>query len=223
MLVQPIEVSAWRANCYLVWPEEGATECFVVDPGITAQAAVNEVLSSRGLRPVAILATHGHLDHVGDAHLLAAAHEIPVYLAEADQHLLTRPGDGLGPHGNAMMRQLTGGETLPAINDVRDYPESFELLGMTITPFAAPGHTKGSVLLEVTGETGTIVFTGDVLFAGTIGRTDLPGGSMDEMRDSLRRIVERYSPQTPLLPGHGQPTGMEMELASNPYLQPDQL
>src|SRR5690606_3830653 len=112
----------------------------IIDPGIGATPAVDQVLRERGLTPVAILATHGHLDHVGDAHLLAAAHGIPVYLAASDQHLLTRPGDGLGPHGNAMMLQLTGGETLPPVGDVRDHDGPRHLAGLTVTPFPAPGH-----------------------------------------------------------------------------------
>lgn len=202
---------------------EEATQCVIVDPGITADEPVRAALEQRGLTPVAILATHGHLDHVGDAHLLAARHEVPVYLAEADQHLLRRPGDGLGPHGAAMMLQLTGAETLPPIDDVRGYGEPFEVAGLTVETFAAPGHTKGSMLLRVTSPQVTVVFSGDVLFAGSIGRTDLPGGSMSEMRESLRRIVEHFPADLPLLPGHGQPTTLGQELATNPYLQPGNL
>lgn len=223
MLIQPIEVSAWKANCYVVWSGEDAQECVVVDPGITAFNAVTEVLAARPTKVAAILATHGHLDHVGDAHLLAAAHGAPVYLAGADQHLLTRPGDGLGPNGAAMMRQYTGGETLPAIDDVRDYPEELSVAGLTVSAFDAPGHTPGSRLLTVDAGGSHVVFSGDVLFAGTIGRTDLPGGSMAQMRDTLRRIVEGFPEDTALLPGHGQPTVLGNELASNPFLQPDQL
>ncbi|WP_220486408.1 MBL fold metallo-hydrolase [Tessaracoccus sp. MC1865] len=220
MLVQPIPVSPWQANCYVVSASEDVSECVIVDPGITADEPVGALIRERGLSPMAILATHGHLDHVGDAHLLAARWRVPVYLSTADQHLLTRPADGLGPSGAAMLRQLTGSETLPAIDDVRDYGEPFTVAGLTVEAFAAPGHTKGSTLLRVSSSRTTVVFSGDVLFAGTIGRTDLPGGNMAEMRDSLRRIVEHFPAQTPLLPGHGQPTSLAQELASNPYLQP---
>lgn len=223
MLIQPIEVSAWKANCYVVWADDSATECVVVDPGITAFAVLEGLLAERQSTVSAILATHGHLDHVGDAHLLAAAHDAPVYLAAPDQHLLTRPGDGLGPNGAAMMRQYTGGETLPAIDKVRDYPDEFTVAGLTVSAFEAPGHTRGSRLLTVDAGGTSVVFSGDVLFAGTIGRTDLPGGSMDEMRETLRRIVEHFPAHTPLLPGHGQPTVLAEELATNPFLQPDQL
>lgn len=202
---------------------EEATQCVIIDPGITSEAPVRAALSDRGLEPVAILATHGHVDHVGDAHLLAHRYQIPVHLAAADQHLLVRPGEGLGPQGAAMMRQLTGTETLPAVADVRDYAGTVELAGLTVEPFTAPGHTRGSTLLQIASEQVTVVFTGDVLFAGSIGRTDLPGGSMSEMRDSLQRIVGHFPAEMPLLPGHGQATTLGQELATNPYLQPGNL
>ena len=223
MLVQPIPVSPWQANCYLVTAADDVSECVIIDPGITAFEPVEAALRERGLTPVAILATHGHLDHVGDAHKLAAAHRLPVYLAEADQQLLIRPGEGLGPHGSAMMLQMTGAETLPAIEDVRDYGDPFNVAGLAVETFAAPGHTKGSMLLQVTSPEVTVVFSGDVIFAGSIGRTDLPGGSMSEMRESLQRIVEHFPADMPLLPGHGQATVLGQELATNPYLQPGNL
>ena len=202
---------------------DDVSECVIIDPGITAFEPVEAALRERGLTPVTILATHGHLDHVGDAHKLAAAHRLPVYLAEADQQLLIRPGEGLGPHGSAMMLQMTGAETLPAIEDVRDYGDPFNVAGLAVETFAAPGHTKGSMLLQVTSPEVTVVFSGDVIFAGSIGRTDLPGGSMSEMRESLQRIVEHFPADMPLLPGHGQATVLGQELATNPYLQPGNL
>lgn len=223
MLIQPIQVSPWQANCYLVLASEDARQCLIVDPGITSADQVDEALRERDLTPVALLGTHGHVDHVGDAHLLAASWDIPLYLSAADQHLLTSPGDGLGPQGAALMRQLTGSESLPPVADVRDYEEPFTLAGLTVTPFAAPGHTQGSTALQIATDEVTVVFTGDVVFAGTIGRTDLPGGSMTQMRDSLRRITEHFARETPLLPGHGQPTNLARELDTNPYLQPENL
>lgn len=223
MLVHPIPVSPWQANCYLVSASADTTGCVIIDPGISGADAVEAALSERSLTPEAILATHGHLDHVGDAHLFAAKWSVPVYLDHADQHLLTRPAEGLGPQGAMLLRQLTGSDTLPPIADVRGYPERLEVAGLVVETFAAPGHTKGSRLLQVTSPQVGVVFSGDVLFAGSIGRTDLPGGSMTEMRDSLRRIIESFAEDTPLLPGHGQPTVLSQELATNPYLQPGSL
>lgn len=219
MLIQPIQVSPWQANCYIVTAGDDSRECLIVDPGLTAAAPVVSAVAERGLTPVALLATHGHLDHVGDAHLLAARWRIPLYLAAADQHLLGRPGDGLGPQGGALVRQLTGSDTLPPVADVRDHADPVELAGLVITPFPAPGHTPGSTLLDVSSPAARRVFTGDVLFPGTIGRTDLPGGSMTEMRRSLRRIVEQFPADAVLLPGHGRPTSLAEELETNPYLR----
>ncbi len=221
MLIQRLVVSPWKSNCYLVSEGESSTQCVIVDPGITGAEAVEAALAERGLSPVAILVTHGHVDHAGSAHTLAAHWEIPVYLAEADQHQLTRPGAGLGPNGDAIVIQYLGRADLPAIEDVRDWDGSFELAGLTVTPRPAPGHTPGSTLLEVSSSEATAVFTGDVLFAGTIGRVDLPGGSMTQMRDTLRRITHEISPDIALLPGHGEPTTLAREIATNPYLQPD--
>lgn len=219
MLIKPIQVSPWQANCYIVAADEDTTDCIIIDPGLTADAPVSAAVSELGLDPVALIATHGHVDHVGDAHLLTARWGVPLYLAAADQHLLTRPGDGLGPNGGAMMIRFTGSEEFPAVADVRDYGPSVDLAGLRITPFAAPGHTRGSTLLDVRGRSERVVFTGDVLFAGTIGRTDFQGGSMSEMRDTLARIVEQFPADVVLLPGHGQPTTLGDELAQNPYLR----
>lgn len=222
MLIQPIPVSPWQANCYVVAADEAARDCVIVDPGLTADAPVAAAVRRLGLRPVALLATHGHVDHVGDAHLLARRFGIPLYLADPDRPLLTRPGDGLGANGGAMMLRMLGSETLPDVDDVRDLAAPLELAGLHITPFTAPGHTRGSTLLDVVGPAERVVFTGDVLFAGTIGRTDFQGGSMTEMRASLTRIVEHFPTDVLLLPGHGQPTTLADELAQNPYLHPNQ-
>lgn len=220
MLIQPIQVSPWQANCYLVASGEDATECLVIDPGVTGAPMIEGALERHGWSPAAILGTHGHIDHVGDAHVLAARWGVPCHLAVEDHGMLTHPAEGLGPQMAPLLQQVLGADTLPAIDDVRGYDGEIRAAGFTIAPFHAPGHTRGSTLLTVTGEAGSIVFTGDVLFAGSIGRTDLPGGNMAEMRESLRRIVESFPPDTALLPGHGQPTVLAHELESNPYLQP---
>lgn len=223
MLIQPISVSPWQANCYVVVTDEASKECLIVDPGITGADAVRSVLAQRQLVPVALLGTHGHVDHIGDAHLLADEFGIPLYLAAADHRLVEHPAEGLGPQGASMVKQFTGSETLPAIEDLRDWGDGLHAAGLTVTPFAAPGHTPGCTLLEVTGPDGSVVFTGDVIFAGTIGRTDLPGGNMTTMRESLQRIAQHFPAETTLLPGHGQPTTLARELEANPYLQPDSL
>lgn len=224
MLVAAHPVSPWQANCYLIATDgdavDGARECLVVDPGITAHDVIGPELEGLGWRPVAVLVTHGHLDHVGDAHRLAAEHRIPVYCAAADQPMLTQPSRGLGAAAVPILQQLLGGDALPMPADVRNLAGPVEAAGLTVTPFPAPGHTEGSTLLEVSDGTETVVLTGDVLFAGSIGRTDLPGGSMTAMRESLRRILDHFGDDVSLLPGHGPATTLGAERSRNPYLHP---
>lgn len=220
MRIEVLPVSPWQANCCVIGPDDGDA-CIVVDPGITAWPSLEGVLDRTGLVPAGVLVTHGHLDHVGDAHLIAARFGIPVHCALPDQPMLEVPSRGLGPQSLPLLEQLMGGDRLPLPRTVRGLSEPFEMAGLSITPFAAPGHTQGSTLLEISDGTESVVLTGDVLFAGTIGRTDLPGGSMQAMRATLRAILDRFGDDVPLVPGHGPATTLAAEKATNPYLQPD--
>lgn len=223
MLIEAHPVSPWQANCYLVAAEVEAPDdpvpCIVVDPGIMSYPVISDVLERRGWVPAAVLLTHGHLDHVGDAHEVATAWGIPVYCAAADQPMLTRPSSGLGEAFVGIIEQFLGADALPAPPDVRDLDQGFEVAGLAVRPMAAPGHTLGSTLLQISDGREGVVFTGDVLFAGTIGRTDLPGGNMAQMRETLRRIRDVLPADVPLLPGHGGATTLAAEMSGNPYLQ----
>ena len=223
MLIEAHPVSPWQANCYLIAGDEPAggdpAPCIVVDPGIMSFDVVREVLARRNWKPVAVLATHGHIDHVGDAHRIASAHRIPVHCALLDQPMLTQPSLGLGESAIPLIEQFLGADSLPVPADLRTLDTAFEVAGLTITPFAAPGHTAGSTIIEVSDSTRTVVLTGDVLFAGTIGRTDLPTGNMSQMRKTLARIATSFSGDVALLPGHGPATTLTEELARNPFMQ----
>lgn len=220
MRIEVHPVSPWQANCFVIGPSAGSG-CLVVDPGITAWPVLEGVLDRSRLVPSGVLVTHGHLDHVGDAHIVGAGFGIAVYCAGPDQPMLAKPSLGLGPEAVPLLEHLIGADRLPLPETVRGLSEPFELAGLSITPFAAPGHTQGSTLLEISDGAETVVLTGDVLFAGTIGRTDLPGGSMQAMRATLRAILDRFGDDVPLLPGHGPATTLAAEKATNPYLQPD--
>ena len=192
------------------------------DPGILGEEAITSQLEALGLEPVALVGTHGHIDHVGDAHKLAERYEVPVYLSEPDQPLLTKPGLALSPGSAQMLPQLLGGtDELPPVRELITLRDEQDIGGLRVRTMAAPGHTKGSILLDVSAGDERVVFSGDVVFAGSIGRTDFPGGSMAEMRDSLRRIKGAFDGSMMFLPGHGQETTLGHELTTNPYLQDD--
>lgn len=222
MLITSFVAGPWQSNCYLVAAAEPGP-CVVLDAGIGAAAGVQQVCEQHGWTPVGVLGSHGHIDHVGDAAPVAAHFAVPVWLHPADQVLLTRPGAGLSGQGVEWVAQLLGGEdTLPAPDRVNDLVDGdcFDLAGLRFQVAAAPGHTRGSCLLHVSHDDQVVTFTGDVVFAGSIGRMDLPGGSASDMARTLSEVVLALPDDRVLLPGHGPRTTMGAERASNPYLQP---
>ena len=218
MLISSAVCGPLQANCYLLAPAENGP-CVIIDPGMEAVAPVTSLLSRHRLTPVGILATHGHIDHIADAAYLADQFGVALWIAQADRHLLSDPASGL----NA---DLAGWISLVLPQGVRE-PGQVEILGekinlagidLAVTP--APGHTAGSVLYTVTTLDEVVVFCGDVVFAGSIGRTDLPGSSPAQMVASLRGPVMDLPDSARLLPGHGEETTMAHERQFNPYLQP---
>ena len=211
----------WQANCYLIGPESGPA-CVVVDPGMEAAAVVEQLLTEYGRRPEAIVLSHGHLDHVADAARLADAWEVPVWLHPADRELLSDPVAGLGEDLRPLVSSLIGVDRLvePAqVEDLADEQE-LDLAGLRWRIRHAPGHRPGCVIAMVEGPDHRIAFTGDVVFAGSIGRTDLPGGDPQTMRQTLEQVVLPLPDELVLLPGHGPITTMRQERRGNPYLQP---
>lgn len=220
MRIHRLVVSPWQANCYLLQPVDDAPEVVIIDPGIFGADAIEAQLEQHSLTPVALLGTHGHIDHIGDAHILAERHEIALYLTEQDQPLLTKPGLALSPASAKFLPQMLGGtDELPPVREIITVGGEQEIGGMRVRVFPAPGHTKGSAILDITAGDQRLLFSGDVIFAGSIGRTDFPGGSMAEMRDSLRRILTAFDHELLLLPGHGTDTTLAAEAVTNPYLQ----
>lgn len=216
MLVAGFPAGAFQTNCYLVAAGEGQ-ECVVVDPGQDAAERVEEALRQYRLTPSAVIATHGHFDHVYSAATVANAHGIAVHIHPADRDLLFDPMKGLSERSSAMF----GGDLrLPEPDEVADLDEPvLEIADLKFTVDHTPGHTPGSVILRfTTDEGGQVALTGDTLFAGSIGRTDLPGGDMAIMRRSLREKVLAMDDATVCLPGHGGTTTIGAERATNPYL-----
>ncbi|MDR0284650.1 MAG: MBL fold metallo-hydrolase [Propionibacteriaceae bacterium] len=205
------------ANCYLLAAAPGR-ECVIIDPGQEAAGPVRSLVERHHLTPAAVLATHGHLDHIADAAALADHYDVPVWIRSEDRHLLADPAAGLGDDFAAWLAlALPQGLGEPARVELFDGHDTLDVAGLTLQVTYAPGHTAGSVLFTL-AET-PLVFTGDVLFAGSIGRTDLPGGDPATMLATLRGPVLALPDAARVLPGHGPESTMARERAANPYLQ----
>jgi glyoxylase-like metal-dependent hydrolase (beta-lactamase superfamily II) len=170
------------------------------------------------LRPVAALVTHGHIDHMWSLFPLCNGYDIPGIVHQADQHLLSDPMVGISPETAQALAQLVGDEDIfaePSDLQVLDSDVQLSIAGLEISTLHAPGHTAGSVMFQFAD---THLFTGDVLFDGAIGRTDLPGGSPDAMNQTLSKVVLPLSDDLEVFPGHGPSTTMAIQRVRNPYL-----
>ncbi|TDB92635.1 MBL fold metallo-hydrolase [Actinomadura sp. 7K534] len=218
MLVAGFPAGSFAANCYVVAPAAGE-ECVIIDPGEDAGGGIEEILREHRLKPVAVLLTHGHLDHVWSVAPVCGAKDVPAYIHPDDRDLLSDPAKGLSLGAG---QQLFGGLELTEPDDVRELADGavLELAGLSFTVDHAPGHTPGSVTFRTpeTEQIPDVMFTGDLLFAGSIGRTDLPGGSYEEILASLSRVCLSMPDETAVLPGHGTQTTIGRERATNPFL-----
>jgi glyoxylase-like metal-dependent hydrolase (beta-lactamase superfamily II) len=236
MQILTVLAPVFAARCSVVVADDGT--CVVVDPGAGAGEQVRRAVAERGLRPRGVLLTHGHADHTWDAPALAAAFDVPVLLHAGDAHRLEDPFTTLGvldprrdPGGPLAQALAAVGvdpgtwrapsrvETFGGDGPGRTADEVLELGGVTLVARHAPGHTEGSTLyLLGADEAEPVVLTGDVLFAGSVGRTDLPGGDQAAMTATLRDVVAALPTAARVLPGHGPATDVATELATNPYL-----
>lgn len=227
MLVTGFPAAALGTNCYLLAPAAGQ-ECVIVDPGIGVLDTLAGVLRDLRLRPAAVMLTHGHVDHLFSVTPVCGAHDIPALVHSEDAYRVADPVSRLMPELRAMLTQEYGPLNWKEPDDVRLLRDSqvVEVAGLSVTVRHAPGHTEGSVLLTVPevpdGVQGVEItqtaVTGDVVFAGSIGRTDLPGGDHAAMLRSLREVVLPMPDETLFLPGHGPATTMGRERVTNPYL-----
>ena len=224
----------WQTNCYVVATEPGA-ECLILDPGVGAADGVRDLVAEHRLKPVAVVLTHGHLDHMFAVAPVCGSYDATCWIHPDDRHLLADPLRAMGPEAHLLLAELTGGRgTFAEPDDVRELTDGarLEVAGVTLDAIHAPGHTAGSVMYRTdhppVGADGAVsidqvVFSGDVLFAGSIGRTDLPGGDHAAMLTSLRTKVLPLPDTAAVLPGHGPQTTMAHERATNPYLRADAL
>jgi hydroxyacylglutathione hydrolase len=218
VLVAGFPAGSFAANCYLVAAAPGE-QCLIIDPGQDAAAGIEEITERYRLQPAAVLLTHGHVDHIWSVAPVCGARGIPAYIHPADRAMLSDPASGLGLGPG---QQLFGGLTFTEPDDVRELTdgEEIDLAGVRVVVDHAPGHTRGSVTFRLpAAEAGPgTLFSGDLLFAGSIGRTDLPGGDYATILDSLARVCLPLPDETTVLAGHGPQTTIGAERQSNPFL-----
>lgn len=242
MRILGLTAPVFAAACYVVAADDG--DCVVVDPGGGVADAVRRTVAEHGLRVVGLVATHGHADHVADAGTLAAEAGVPLRVHARDAYRLADPLGTLGlgaqddPGVAAALRAAARaagldaatfgrveaglvapfGGVAPGGDAARTPDVELRLGSVTLVARHAPGHTEGSTLYLLQAGEDRVAFTGDVLFAGSVGRTDLPGGDPAAMAATLREVVGALPPGTHVLPGHGPATRVDAELATNPYL-----
>jgi hydroxyacylglutathione hydrolase len=215
------------------------SECVIIDPGMDAVTGVTELIMEHRLKPVAVLLTHGHLDHMWSVTPLCRSYDSTCWVHPDDRVLLTDPMRAMGLETRLLLERLTGSSTaFTEPDDVCEMNDGAEVAvaGLSFRAIHAPGHTPGSTMFQTElgasgtarrprevhqagGDIDSVVFSGDVLFAGSIGRTDLPGGSLPDMLKSLHSKVLPLPDTVAVLPGHGPQTTMARERVGNPYLQ----
>ena len=214
MLVRSFPAPMFATNCWVIAPSEGS-ECIIVDPGMPdISRDIEMIIEEHKLKPVAALLTHGHLDHTFSITPLADGYDIPAYIHSEDRRFIADPAGIHGEQFNSQLQAMTFVEP-KKVSELKN-GSTLELLGMKITAIHAPGHTRGSLMFTINDE---ILVSGDVLFAGSIGRTDLPTGSSKEMINTLKTKVLTLSDDLRVLTGHGPETTIKFERKNNPYLK----
>ncbi len=221
MLVAGFPAGPWGTNCYVAATGPGA-ECVVIDPGKDAAPGVAELVREHRLKPVAVLVSHGHVDHMWCVAPVAGTYDATAYVHPRDRHLLTDPMAAMSRETAGM---LLGGRyefAEPDRVEELDDLQTLQLAGLDFTVDHTPGHTEGSVTFRTpydAQDVSALLFSGDLLFAGSIGRTDLPGGDHATMMRTLRDKVLPLDDDVVVLPGHGDQTSIGRERATNPYLR----
>jgi glyoxylase-like metal-dependent hydrolase (beta-lactamase superfamily II) len=205
MKYELVIVGALETNCYLVYCEE-TRACAVIDPGADPEKIISAVADLE-LKPVIVLNTHGHVDHVGGNSDIVRKYGVPLAMHAADTGML-QVSDYIE------LSLLLGARNSPPPDRLLAEGDEIAVGRITLRVMHIPGHTAGSVGFVAAG----VLFSGDTLFCGGVGRTDLPGGSWKDLERSIRERILTLPEETIVLPGHGPWTTVEQERSSNPFL-----
>jgi glyoxylase-like metal-dependent hydrolase (beta-lactamase superfamily II) len=205
-----IESQPFAENSYVVWEDRG-TDCFVIDPGFEPEL-IREALNDRGLTLSAIVCTHGHCDHIaGNAALKRAYPNARIIIGAGDAPMLTDSMLNMGaPFGFDV--------TSPPADELVSEGEKLTVAGVEMEVFEVPGHSPGHVVYVIRKTNPVTVLGGDVLFRGSVGRTDFPGGSFEQLKTGIQRVLWPLPDSTVVYPGHGPVTTTGREKRTNPFV-----
>lgn len=217
-MIHTFEAGPWRTNCWIVSDGPGS-ECFIIDPGMGAADRIRQTVEEQRLHPVAVLLTHGHIDHMFSVLPVASGYGIPALVHLDDRDRIGNPYAKMTADTRQMVKAL--GVDFAEPDDVIDLHDGFahSLAGFDLLVRHAPGHTQGSVVFETTHGGSPTLFSGDVLFAGSVGRTDLEGGDPSAMERTLRNVILPLPDEMIVHCGHGPSTTIGRERTTNPYLR----
>jgi glyoxylase-like metal-dependent hydrolase (beta-lactamase superfamily II) len=209
MQIDCLTIGAYETNCYVLRKDGSAKDCLIIDTGLNA-AKLIEFLNRGRLNPVAVILTHGHIDHIAGLIALRGKFTgLKVYVHKLDAEMLTGSENNLSEF-------IGGGFETASADFLVDDGNIIEQAGLKLEVFHTPGHTQGGICLYAKNE--KTVFVGDTLFAGSVGRTDFPGGSMEKLLQSIREKLLILPDDTTVYPGHGPQTSIAWEKKHNPFL-----
>jgi glyoxylase-like metal-dependent hydrolase (beta-lactamase superfamily II) len=221
VLIAGFPAGPFGTNCYVAATGPGS-ECVVIDPGVGAAEGIAQIVAEHKLKPVAVLVSHGHADHTFSVTPVAGTYDATAYIHPQDRPLLIDPMPAHSPEAAQLL--LGAGYSYAEPDDVVEIGDGaeIELAGLTFHVDHTPGHTPGSIIFRTpyaADDISQVMFSGDLLFQGSIGRTDLPGGDHQQMMRSLRDKILPLPDDIAVLPGHGAQTSIGQERATNMFLQ----